>query len=72
MSKLPVHTKFAYGVGQIGEQVKNQGFNAFLFFYFTQVLGLSGTLAGTAVLIALVFDAVTEDVTLPKFRRAPA
>ncbi|MGE4607967.1 MAG: MFS transporter, partial [Myxococcota bacterium] len=62
MSKLPVHTKFAYGVGQIGEQVKNQGFNAFLFFYFTQVLGLSGTLAGTAVLIALVFDAVTDPV----------
>lgn len=60
MSRLSLRTKFAYGVGQVGEQVKNQGFNAFLFFYFTSVLGLSGSLAGTAILIALVFDAVTD------------
>jgi Na+/melibiose symporter-like transporter len=60
MSRLSTGTKFAYGTGQIGEQVKNQGFSVFLFFYFTQVLGLSGSLAGTAILIALVFDAVTD------------
>jgi Na+/melibiose symporter-like transporter len=60
VSKLSIGTKFAYGLGQVGEQVKNQGFNAFLFFFFTQVLGLSGSLAGTAILIALVFDAVTD------------
>jgi Na+/melibiose symporter-like transporter len=60
LSQLRVQTKFAYGVGQVGEQVKNQGFNLFLFFYFTSVLGLSGSLAGTAILIALVFDAVTD------------
>jgi len=59
MSKVAVRTKLAYGLGQIAEQVKNQGFNEFLFFYFTQVLGLSGSLAGAAVLVALVFDAVT-------------
>ena len=62
MSEVSVQTKFAYGVGQIGEQVKNQGFSAFLFFYFTQVEGLSGSLAGTAILIALIFDAVTDPV----------
>lgn len=60
MSRLPVRTKFAYGLGQVGEQVKNQGFNTFLFFYFTQVLGLSGSLAGAAILVALIFDAVTD------------
>ncbi len=60
MSKVAVSTKLAYGVGQIGENVKNAGFNTFLFFYFTQVLGLSGSLAGTAILIALMFDAVTD------------
>ena len=53
-------TKFAYGVGQIAETVKSTGFNIFLFFFFTQVLGLSGSLAGLAVMIALVFDAVTD------------
>ena len=52
--------KFAYGVGQIAETVKSTGFNIFLFFFFTQVLGLSGSLAGLAVMIALVFDAVTD------------
>ncbi len=57
---LSVATKLAYGIGQIAEQVKNQGFNAFLFFFFTQVLGLSGSLAGAAILVALVFDAVTD------------
>ena len=31
-------------------------------FYFNQVLGLSGTLAGTAIFIALVFDAVSDPV----------
>ena len=50
VSKLSFGTKFAYGIGQVAEQIKNQGFNAFLFFYFTQVLGLAGTLAGAAVL----------------------
>jgi len=53
-------TKFAYGLGQIAETVKSTGFDIFLFFYFTQVLGLSGALAGLAVMIALVFDAVTD------------
>ncbi len=53
-------TKLTYGLGQIAETTKSTGFNIFLFFFFTQVLGLSGTLAGLAVMIALVFDAVTD------------
>ncbi|MFN3580688.1 MAG: MFS transporter [Pseudomonas sp.] len=57
---LPTRTKLAYGVGQVAETVKSTGFDIFLFFYFTQVLGLSGSLAGLAVMIALVFDAVTD------------
>jgi GPH family glycoside/pentoside/hexuronide:cation symporter len=60
MDKLPARTKFAYGLGQTAERLKNQGFETFLFFYFTQVQGLSGTLAGTAILIALLFDAVSD------------
>ena len=57
---LTKKTKFAYGIGQIAETVKSTGFDIFLFFYFTQVLGLSGSLAGLAVMIALVFDAITD------------
>ena len=59
-SKLPVSLKTLFGVGQIAEGVKNTGFTTFLLFYYNSVLGLSGTYAGTALLIALVFDAVTD------------
>ena len=60
MSALRIRTKFAYGIGQIAESVLGRGFDIFVLFYFTQVLGLSGTLAGLAILIALCFDAVTD------------
>ena len=59
---LDLSTKFAYGVGQVAEGIKSRGFDYIAFFYFTQVLGLSGSLAGTAVAIALVFDAVSDPV----------
>jgi Na+/melibiose symporter-like transporter len=39
-----------------------RGFDYIAFFYFTQVLGLSGSLAGSAVAIALIFDAVSDPV----------
>jgi Na+/melibiose symporter-like transporter len=62
MQKLPIRTKIAYGTGQIGEGIKSRGFDFIVFFYFTQVLGLSGSLAGTAVAIALVFDAFSDPI----------
>jgi len=61
--KLSLTTKTAYGVGQVAEGVKNAAFNIFLFFYFNQVLGLSGSLAGLALLLALVVDAFTDPLT---------
>ena len=57
---LGLGTKFTYGFGQAAEGLKNGAFGVFLFFYYNQVLALSGTLAGLAVGIALVFDAVTD------------
>lgn len=62
MQRLTLPTKFAYGIGQVGEGIKSRGFDYIVFFYFTQVLGLEGSLAGVAVAIALVFDAVTDPV----------
>lgn len=55
-------TKLAYGVGQAAEAIKNSSFELFLFFYYTQVLGLSGTLAGLALFIALCIDGITDPV----------
>jgi GPH family glycoside/pentoside/hexuronide:cation symporter len=58
--RLPISLKTFFGVGQIAEGVKNTAFTTFLLFYYNSVLGLSGVYAGTALLIALVFDAVTD------------
>ena len=60
MPPLRLYTKIAYGIGQLGEGFKNSSFETFLFFYYNQVLGLSGTLAGLATAIALIFDAVID------------
>lgn len=49
-----------YGFGQLPEGVKTAAFGFFLLFYYNQVLGLSGSLAGIALFIALCFDAVTD------------
>lgn len=53
-------SKLGYGVGQISDGAKTVAFSTFLFFYYNQVLGLSGTLAGLVSLLALVVDAVTD------------
>jgi Na+/melibiose symporter-like transporter len=53
---------FAFGIGQVAEGVKNQAFNVFLLFYYQQVIGISGSLAGLALGIAMVFDAVSDPV----------
>jgi Na+/melibiose symporter-like transporter len=55
-------TKIAFGIGASGEAIAVVSFNLFVFFYYNQVLGLSGTLAGLAVTIALVSDAITDPI----------
>ena len=57
---VPFSSKLAFGVGQYAEGLKNTAFSLFILFYYNQVLGLSGTLAGMALFIALLFDAVTD------------
>lgn len=57
---VAMRTKLAFGVGATAEAAVNVGFNAFNFFFYNQILGLSGTFAGLAVTIALICDAVTD------------
>ena len=59
---LRASEKFFFGFGQIAEGIKTSAFGTFVLFYYNQVLGVSGTLAGAAVAIALLFDAVTDPV----------
>ena len=59
-SKIGWGTRLAYGLGSIAYGVKNNGFTTFLMIYFNQVLGLSAILVGTALLIGLLFDEVSD------------
>lgn len=60
--KVPLRIKLWYGAGQAGNAVSGFGFSLFLFLYYNQVLGLSGTYTGIGMAIALVFDAITDPV----------
>jgi glycoside/pentoside/hexuronide:cation symporter, GPH family len=60
--KLSIPVKLAYGLGQAGQ---NGGFDAavaFIFFYYSAVLGLSGTLVGAALAVGLAADASVDPV----------
>jgi len=52
--------RLLYGSGQIAEGVKNESFGIFLLFYYREVLQLSGTLTGLALLLSLLVDAVSD------------
>ena len=52
--------RLLYGFGSAAFGVKDNGFSFFLMIYYNQVLGLPASLAGTAVLIAMIFDAVSD------------
>jgi Na+/melibiose symporter-like transporter len=63
MRKLSLSSKLAYGFGQLAEGIKGASFSLALLYYYTQILGLPGSLAGAAIFIALCFDAVTDPLT---------
>jgi Na+/melibiose symporter-like transporter len=52
--------KLYYGVGAVAYGIKDNGFAYLLLIYYNQVLGLPQNLAGTAIFIALLVDAVTD------------
>ncbi len=60
--KLPTRVKVFWGIGQIGEGVKNSAFNSFLLFYYNQILGVSATLTSIALAIAILFDALSDPI----------
>ncbi len=58
--KLSFGVKFSYGVGQAGEGIFGAGLGFFLLFYYSQILGLSPGLAGSAIGIAVIVDAASD------------
>jgi Na+/melibiose symporter-like transporter len=61
-SPLRMRTKLAFGVGASAEAAIGIAFSTWNFLFYNNVLGLSGTLCGLAVSIALVFDAIADPV----------
>jgi GPH family glycoside/pentoside/hexuronide:cation symporter len=62
VGRLPMRTKVAFGIGAAAEAGASIAFNTFNFLFYNQVMGLSGTLCGLAVTIALVLDALADPV----------
>lgn len=60
MKRLSPGLKLAYGSGTIPMTAQDIAFSFFILFYYRQVLGLSGKLAGLAILIAMVCDAISD------------
>jgi GPH family glycoside/pentoside/hexuronide:cation symporter len=59
---LTLKEKTSYGLGQFGWASKDVCFHYFLFFYYTQFLGLSPSLAGLAAMLALVADGISDPI----------
>lgn len=53
-------TKLAYGSGAAANGIKNNGFEYFLLFYYSQVLGVDFALVGAALMIAMIVDGFTD------------
>jgi glycoside/pentoside/hexuronide:cation symporter, GPH family len=57
--KPPAPVKFFYSLGQIVES-GYLAVNGFVFFYYTAVLGLSGSMVGAALAISMTLDAIAD------------
>lgn len=59
---VALSTKLFYGIGSVAYGVKNNGFSYLLLFFYVQVVGLEGYLAGLGMLIVMVCDAISDPV----------
>lgn len=57
---LGVRFKLLYGTGAMVEGITTTALTYFLLFYLTSVCGLSGTVAGTVMLVGLLIDGVAD------------
>jgi len=55
-------TKLYYGFGAVAYGVKDNGFAYFLLLYYNQVLGLPAESVGAAIMMALIFDALSDPI----------
>src|SRR5436305_683718 len=56
--RLTRGTTILYGFGDISNAIKNVVFGIFTFFFYTSVMGLSGSLAGLGIAVGVLWDAL--------------
>jgi glycoside/pentoside/hexuronide:cation symporter, GPH family len=61
-AKLPLTQKVGFGLGDFGFNLVFSGTGLFLMYVYTDVFGISPTVAGAVYALALVWDAVTDPV----------
>ena len=59
---LSLSTRLFYGVGSVAFGVKDNGFSFLLLLFYNQVVGLSATKVGLAILIAMLVDAFLDPI----------
>lgn len=59
-NKVDLSTKISFGLGGFGKDFGLNVINVFLFFYYTDVVGVSAAFIGTVFLIARVWDTVND------------
>lgn len=57
---VPFWRKAGYGAGSVADSIYFYAWDLLVLFYYTQVLGLPGTLTGAAILVSLIVDAVSD------------
>ena len=62
MVRNSLTSKLMYASGTLAFTVKDVAFGAFVLFYYTSVVGLSGSLTGAVLFIAMAWDAVTDPI----------
>src|SRR6056297_3787920 len=60
MKQLTTRKKIGYGIGDLGGNLFFTIMGFYLLFYFTDIAGITAGLAGTAIIIGKIWDAVTD------------
>lgn len=62
-NRLPLHAKIGFGVGDLGGNLFFTAMGFYSLIYLTDTVGLAAALAGSAILIGKIWDAVTDPLT---------
>jgi len=62
MQKPSFWTKLAYGFGSVAYGTKDNGLKYFLLIFYSQVVGMDSRLVSIAIMIALLFDAISDPI----------